>query len=174
VYDLPKVAGAPLGPLARDGVDTVDTLGAVASTIRVVVNGKPETIETVSDPRHLGGAQRYFLCACGRRVWHLYYVRAAERLVCRRCAGPLGYRSKHTRQRGLNRARRLEKIGALPSPLAPLPPKPKFWRQDYWTQAVARTAVAEAALAAQLHAMVVRVRRRRLRHEHSNRDARRT
>src|SRR5262249_13160166 len=73
VYDLGKAAGAPLGPFRRE------------ASVRVVVNGAEMVIGVVSEPRHLGGVQRYFLCACGRRVWHLYYVRAGERLVCRRC-----------------------------------------------------------------------------------------
>jgi hypothetical protein len=73
----------------------------------------------------------------------------------------LTYASQHTRRRGLNRVRRLrQKLGALPSPLAPLPSRPLHWRRDYWMKAAAKLAAAEAALAAQLHAMIPRVRRR--------------
>jgi hypothetical protein len=155
---------------------------ARAATVNVVINGKPEAIDVVFDDRNYGGrGQPYFLCGtCSRKCRHLYLrdeprdgPRDGRRLVCRRCAG-VTYKSQHTRRRGLNRARRLrEKIGALPSPLAPLPSRPRHWRRDYWARTVAELARAEVALAAQLHAMIPRVRRR-LRHEHSNRDAGRT
>jgi len=166
VYDL---AGSPLRPLAREEV-------------RVVINGRPEVIEVVRDARFFGGdGQRFFLCpTCSRKCQHLYLrddprdgPRDGQRLVCRRCAA-LTYKSQHTRRRGLNRVRRLrEKLGALPSPLAPLPPRPQHSRRDYWARTIARLAVAEATIAAELHAMIPRVRRR-LRYGHSNRDARRT
>jgi hypothetical protein len=155
VYDLRGVARSLFTPRACEGVE------ATTSTIRVVINGRPETIDVVCDARHLGGVQQYFLCwACSRRVWHLY-LRADERPMCRKCAGNLDYRSQHTHRRGLNGARRLrEKIGALPSPLAPLPPRPRYVRRDYWMRAVAKVAAAEAVIAAQLHAIVPRVRQR--------------
>ena len=69
--------------------------------------------------------------------------------------------SRSTRRRGINRVRRLrEKIGALPSPLAPIPPRPPGWRKDYWSRIIAELAAAEAVVAAELHAMIPRVRRR--------------
>ena len=143
-YDL---AASPDGPLARE-------------ELSVVVDGRPEVLEVVWDARFFGGdGQRYFLCpVCARKVFHLYL--RDERLACRRCSG-LDYRSRHVRRRGLNRVRRLrEKIGALPSPLAPIPPRPRHWRRDYWHRVLARLAAAEGMIAAELRAMIPRVRRR--------------
>jgi hypothetical protein len=121
-------------------------------------------IDVVPDARHLGGdGQRYFLCAgCSRKVWHLYL--RTDQLICSKCAG-LDYRSRSTRRRGLNRVRRLrEKIGAPPGLLSPIPSRPRYVRRDYWMRAVAKLAAAEAVIAAELHAMVPRVRRR-LKHD---------
>jgi hypothetical protein len=118
-------------------------------------------LEVVREPRHLGGdGQRYFLCpVCSRKVFHLY-VRD-ERLACRRCAG-LDYRSRHVRRRRLHRARNLRrKLGAAPSLLAPLPSRPPYWRRDHWARAIAELAAVEAVLAAQLHATLEQVRRRK-------------
>jgi hypothetical protein len=160
VYDLRGVATAPLTAFARE------------TTVHVVVNDKPQVLHVVWEPRHLGGdGQEFFVCGCGRRVQHLY-LRADKLLSCRRCAG-LSYRSKHTRRKGLNRIRRLrEKLGALPSPLAPIPPRPPGWRKDYWLKTIARLAAAESIVAAELHAMIPRVRRRLKHGRHSNQAAR--
>jgi|SRR5262249_25208721 len=155
VYDLKKGAAAPLSP-SRE------------ATIRVAVNGTEMALDVVCDARFFGGdGQRYFLCPhCSRKVWHLY-VRD-ERLACRQCSG-LDYASRHTRRRGLHRVRNLRhRLGALPSPLAPLPPRPKYWRRDHWARAVAALVVAEAMVAAELRAMIPRVRRRLNRDRHSN------
>src|SRR5262249_12894271 len=160
IYDLQGVARSPFTGFARE------------ATVDVVVNGAKMAIDVVCDARHLGGdGQRYFLCPdCSRKVWHLY-VRD-ERLKCRRCAA-LDYRSKHTRRRGLNRVRRLrEKIGALPSPLAPIPPRPRSGGGGYWIKEIVGLAAAEAVIAAELHAMIPRVRRRLKHGRHSDRAAR--
>src|SRR5262249_54444427 len=119
VYDLRGVATASLTAFARE------------TTVRVVVNDKPQVLDVVWEPRHLGGdGQKFFVCGCGRRVQHLY-VRADEPLTCRRCAR-LSYRSKHTRRQGINRVRRLrEKIGAPAGLLSRVPPRPRYWRRDY-------------------------------------------
>ena len=155
VYDVRGVATAPLMALAREAVT-------------VVINGAEMVIDVVRDARFLGGGQRYFLCPdCSRKVWHLY-VRD-ERLACRKCAG-LDYASKHTRRQGLNRVRNLRrKLGATPNPLAPVPPRPPYWRRDHWARAITQLALAETVLAAQLHAMVPRVRRRLKHGRHSSR-----
>jgi hypothetical protein len=142
--------------------------GSAREEVRVVTDGRPEVLEVVCDARFFGGdGQRFFLCpACSRKVQHLYL---RDRLACRRCSG-LDYASKHTCRQGLNRVRRLrEKIGALPSPLAPIPPRPPHWRRDYWARALARLALAESVIAGQLHAMIPRVRRRLKRDRHSAR-----
>jgi len=133
IGELRGAARLPLTAFARE------------ATISILVNGKPETLDVVCDPRNFGGdGQRFFLCpACSRKVQHLYL--RDERLACRRCAG-LTYRSQHTKRRGLHRARDLRrKLGAS----------------------------EELVIAAQLRDMVVRVRRRlkhdRYRDRYSNR-----
>ena len=139
--------------------------------LTVVINGRPEVLELVREPRFPGGdGQRFFLCSgCSRKVQHLYLLGNGERPACRRCSGGLTYASQHTRRRGLNRARNLRlKLGAAPGLLAPIPSKPPRWRRDFWVKAVAELAVAEGKIAGMLHAMVPRVRRR-LKHGHSDR-----
>ena len=148
------------------------------ATVCVVVNGKPEVLDVVFEDRNYGGrGQPYFLCGtCSRKCQHLYLrddPRDGRRLTCRRCSSGVTYASRCTRRRGINRVRRLrEKIGALPSPLMPIPERPRHVRRDYWTRAIARIAAAETLVAAELHDMLVRARRR-LKHErHRDRDSR--
>ena len=154
IEDVPRIevknlAASLRGPLAR-------------KTVTVAVNGAEMALDVVRDARFFGGdGQRYFLCpTCSRKVWHLYLPGDGGRLVCRRCAD-LEYASQHTSRQGINRARRLrEKIGAAPGLLSPIPSRPAHVRRDYWMKALARIAVAEAALAAELHAIIPRVRKR--------------
>jgi hypothetical protein len=154
------------------------TAFAREATISILVNGKPEEVDVVFDPRNYGGdGQRFFLCqTCSRKVQHLYLPREGERLACRRCAG-LTYRSQHTRRRGLHRARDLRrKLGASEELLAPLPPRPRP-RQHLavakYDRLVAQLVAAEAVIAAQLRDMVVRVRRRLEHDRHRDRDSNR-
>jgi hypothetical protein len=135
-----------------------------AREVNVVVNGTPQAIELMSDPRFFGGAQTFFLCpGCSRKCRHLYLrddPTDGRRLACRQCSG-LDYASRHVRRRGLHRVRDLRRrLGAPANILAPLPPRPLHWRRDYWARTVAELARAEAAIAAQLHAIIPRVRRR--------------
>ena len=156
-------ATAPLTAFARE------------TTVSILVNGKPEALDVVCDPRNYGGGgQRYFLCpACSRKVWHLYL--RDERLACRKCAGPLAYASQHTKRRGLHRARDLRrKLGASEELLSPLPPRPRqHMAAAKYDRLVAQLVAAEAVIAAQLRDTVVRVRRRlkhdRYRDQDSNR-----
>jgi len=162
VGDLQGAATAPLSSFARE------------ATISILVNGKPEAIDVMCDLRNYGGdGQRYFLCpTCSRKVFHLYL--RDERLACRRCAG-LTYRSQHTLRRGLHRARDLRrKLGASEELLAPLPPRPRqHMAAAKYDRLVAQLVAAEAVIAAQLHDMVVRVRRR-IRHDrYRDRDSNR-
>jgi hypothetical protein len=150
------------------------TAFAREATISILVNGKPETIDVVCDPRNYGGdGQKFFVCGCGRRVQHLY-ARPDEPLRCRRCAG-LTYRSQLTKRRGLHRARDLRrKLGASEELLAPLPPRPRnVWAAAHYDRLVAKLVAAEAVIAAQLHDMVVRVRRRLEHDRHRDRDSNR-
>ena len=156
-------AQPPLGPFARE------------ATVRVLVNGKPEAIDVVSDPRNYGGdGQRFFLCGrCSKKVQHLYYLRD-ERLACRKCAG-LTYRSQLTKRRGLHRARDIRrKLGASEELLVPLPPRPRqHMAAAKYDRLVAQLVAAEAVIAAQLRDMVARVRRRLEHDRHRDRDSNR-
>src|SRR6516165_1275942 len=152
------------------------TASRASGTVRVAVDGKPETIEMVFEDRNYGGrGQAYFLCGCGRKCLHLYLrndPRDGRRLACRRCSG-VAYASQHTRRRGINRVARLRrKIGALPSPLMPIPAKPAHVRRDFWARAIARIAVAETLVASELHDMLVRARRRLRDERHRDRGSR--
>jgi len=148
------------------------------ATVSILVNGKPETIDVVCDPRNYGGdGQRFLLCVmCSRKVQHLYLPREGERLACRRCAGRLTYASQHTRSRGLHRARDLRrKLGASEELLSPLPPRPRqHMAAAKYDRLVAQLVAAEAVIAAQLRDMVVRVRRRLKHDRHRDRDSNRT
>jgi hypothetical protein len=161
IGELRGIATAPFGAFARE------------ATISILVNGKPEAIDVVSDPRNYGGdGQRFFLCTCSRKVQHLYF--RDERLACRKCAG-ITYRSQLTKRRGVHRARDLRrKLGASEELLSPLPPRPRqHMAAAKYDRLVARLVAAEAVIAAQLRDMVVRVRRR-LRHDrHRDRDSNR-
>jgi hypothetical protein len=165
-----------IGDIAR----SLSTPRAREGSIRVVIDGAEMALDVKCDPRNYGGdGQWFFLCrACSKKVQHLYLrddPRDERRLVCRRCAGPLTYASQRTNRRGLHRVRNLRRrLGAPVNILAPLPPRPRnVWAAAQYDRLVRELARAEALIAAELHAIVPRVRRR-LRHEHSNRDARRT
>jgi len=152
------------------------TAFAREATISILVNGKPETIDVVCDPRNYGGdGQRFFLCpVCSRKVQHLYLPREGEQLTCRRCAG-LTYRSQLTKRRGLHRARDLRrKLGASEELLAPLPPRPRqHMAAAKYDRLVAQLLAAEAVIAAQLRDMVARVRRRLKHDRYRDRDSNR-
>jgi hypothetical protein len=149
---------------------------ATASAIGVLINGKPEALDVVPDPRFFGGVQAFFLCpTCSRKCRHLYLrddPRDGRRLACRRCSG-VAYASQHTRRRGINRVRRLrEKIGALPHVLAPIPQRPQHVRRDYWARALARIAAAETLVVVELRGIIPRVRQRLKHDRHRDRRAR--
>ena len=170
VETTPRIGVRDL-PRAARSLSTVSR--ASGTSVRVVVNGKPEALDVVCDPRNYGGdGQRFFPCpTCSRKVQHLYL--RDERLACRRCAD-LTYRSQLTKRRGLHRARDLRrKLGAVPGLLGPLPVRPKHWRQDYWARSIAQLVTAEAVKAAQLRDMVVRVRRRLEHDRYRDRDSNR-
>ena len=163
IGELRGIATTPFGALAL----------AREATISLLVNGKPETIDVVCDPRNYGGdGQRFFLCpVCSRKVQHLYLPREGEQLTCRRCAG-LTYRSQLTKRRGLHRARDLRrKLGASEELLAPLPPRPRqHMAAAKYDRLVGQLVAAEAVIASQLHDMVVRVRRRLKHDRYRDRD----
>jgi len=149
------------------------TAFAREATIRVVVDGKPETLDVVFDDRNYGGrGQPYFLCGtCSRKVQHLYLRLRDERLACRRCAA-LTYASQCMLRRGLHRARDIRrKLGASEELLAPLPRQ--HMAAAKYDRLVGQLVAAEAVIAAQLHDMVMRVRRRLEHDRHRDRNSNR-
>ena len=145
VETTPRVAPPPHRGLAREEV-------------RVVIDGKEQTLEIVRQPR-IHGQEAFWLCPrCGSARWHLYLLNGE--IACRKCFS-LGYSCKHTRNRAALRARKLRRrLGGLPGLLSPLPPRPRHWRRDYWARAIAELIAVENVLAARLAAMVDRRRKR--------------
>ena len=133
--------------------------GPAREEVRVVIDGAPQTLEIVRQPR-IHGQEAYWRCPgpCGELRWHLYLLNGE--IACRECLG-LSYACTHTRNRAAIRARKLRRrLGGLPGLLAPIPPRPRYWRRDYWARRIAELVAAEAVLAARLGAMVGRRRKR--------------
>jgi hypothetical protein len=125
-----------------------------------MLDGIERTLTVVRQER-IHGSQAYWLCnLCGSLRWHLY-IRGRE-IACRKClAGGLTYTSQRTRHGAALRARKLRRrLGAAPSPLAPLPPRPRnVWAAARYDRLVRELALCETALASKLHAMVGRLRK---------------
>ena len=91
----------------------------------IVVEG--QRIELDRNPRHYGGAERYFRCPdCGHRRRRLFRVEG--RYACSRCH-KIQYPCQ--RERGANHALRRfltikERLGSKPGLLSPCPPKPRY------------------------------------------------
>jgi hypothetical protein len=132
--------------------------GPAREEVRVVIDGVEQTLEIVRQPR-IHGQEAYWCCPrCGELRWHLYLL--SGEIGCRECFS-LSYAVRCTRNRAALRVARLRrKLGGLPSLLAPLPSRPKYWRRDYWARTLAELVAAEAVLAARLGDMVGRKRRR--------------
>jgi len=145
VETIPRVAPPPHRGLARE-------------EITLLVDCVPQTLEVVRQER-INGQEAYWVCPrCGELRWHLYLRDGA--LTCRQCHG-LSYACRHTRNTAAMRARKLRRrLGGLPGLLSPIPPRPRHWRRDYWARAIAELVAVEATLAARLHAMVGRRRKR--------------
>src|SRR5262245_22381192 len=145
IETTPKIASASSKGLAREEV-------------RVFVDGVPQTLEIVRQPR-IHGQEAFWRCPrCEALRWHLYLLNGE--IGCRECLG-LSYACRHTRNRAALRAAKLRrKLGGLPGLLAPVPPKPKYWRRDHYARVLAELAAAESVLAARLGDMVGRRRKR--------------
>jgi hypothetical protein len=144
--------------------------GVARETVTVVVDGVEQELEVVRQDRINGGQQAYWSCPrCGVLRSHLYVCDGA--LACRCCHG-LDYRSRHVLHRALIRAAKLRrKLGAAPGLLAPLPPRPRRWRRDYYARLIAELVAAEASIAARLRDTVKQVRRRSEHDRHRDRAA---
>src|SRR5215831_12845403 len=102
--------------------------GPAREEVRVVVDGAPQTLEIVRQPR-IHGQEAFWRCPgrCGELRWHLYLLNGV--IACRECLG-LTYTVKHKRNRAALRVARLRRrLGGLPSLLAPLPSRPRHWRR---------------------------------------------
>src|SRR5262249_62119069 len=93
VEDVPRIG---VGDIAR----SLSTASRASGTsVRVVVNGKPELLDVVFEDRNYGGrGQPYFLCGTlSRRGQHLYLRSDGDLrsdggpLAWRRCSGGLSY-----------------------------------------------------------------------------------
>jgi len=136
----------PFGPLARE-------------VLRLRVGEVERVVEVVRQERHLGGMQSYWCCPkCSALRQHLYILDGE--LACRCCFG-LDYRSRHT-PRAIARAAKLRrKLGAAPGLLSPQPPRPPYWRPDYWARTVAELAAAERVIAEMVRGTVKALERRK-------------
>jgi hypothetical protein len=127
-------------------------------------NGALDGVEhqlTIVRQERIHGSQAYWLCnQCGSLRWHLY-IRGGE-ISCRKClAGGLIYSSQRTRHGVALRARKIRRrLAAPPGLLSELPARPKHWRRDYWSRALAELAQAEGVLAVRLRDIVGRRRKR--------------
>jgi len=134
--------------------------GVARETLTLLVDGVPQELEVVRQERHLGGTQAYWTCRCGALRSHLYVV--AGVLACR-CCHRLTYRSRVLqRYKAVLRVARLRKrLGAEPSLLSPVPPKPPRWRRVYYARLVAELAAQEAVIAEMLRGTVAALERRK-------------
>jgi hypothetical protein len=143
--------------------------------VTIVIDGMEQVLEIIRRPR-IHGTQGFWLCPleCRRPRMHLYVARGEvgtrnSEIGCRECLG-LTYAVRCTRNTAALRARKLRRrLGGLPNPLGPLPPRPKHWRKDYWERRIGQLLAIESALTARLGAMVER--RRSKRDRRSNRAA---
>jgi hypothetical protein len=147
VEDTQRVAAPPHAGLARE-------------TLTLLVDGVSQELEVVRQERHLGGTQAFWVCRCGALRSHLYVVHGV--LQCRAC-GSLSYRSRRVqRYKAVLRAARLRrKLGAAPSLLAPVPPKPKYWSRAYYARLVGELIAVEDVIAGMLGATVKALERRK-------------
>ena len=133
--------------------------GVACEEVRVVIDGKEQTLEIVRQPR-IHGQEAFWRCPgpCGELRWHLYLLNGE--IACRECLG-LSYACTHTRNRAAIRARKLRrKLGGSGKLLTVLPPRPRHWRRDYWARAIVQLLATESVLTARLGAMVGRRRKR--------------
>src|SRR5262249_56837951 len=126
--------------------------GVACEEVRVVIDGKEQTLEIVRQPR-IHGQEAFWLCPgrCASVRMHLYLLNGE--IGCRECLN-LSYAVRHTRNRAALRARKLRrKLGGLPGLLSPIPPRPRHWRRDYYAPVIAELVAGEGTLAARLAAM---------------------
>ena len=136
--------------------------GLAREELVLLVDGTPQRLEVIRQPRHLGGTQAYWRCPkCEALRQHLYVLDGVLR--CRVCHG-LDYRSRHILHQypALSRVTKLRhKLGAAPGLLSPLPPRPKHNKQAERYDRLARALAAEETVLARLLGDTVRALKRR-------------
>src|SRR5262249_33184757 len=135
--------------------------GLAREELVLLVDGTPQRLEVIRQPRHLGGTQAYWVCPkCETLRSDLYMVGGV--LQCRVC-GALSYRSRALqRHKAVLRVARLRKrLRAEPSLLAPVPPRPPRWSRVYYGRLVAELAKQEAIVAQALGGIVKALERRK-------------
>jgi hypothetical protein len=153
VEDTQRVAAPPAraldGSLARE-------------TVVLVIGGVSTPIEVERQARPRGGCQGYWRCPhCDRRCCALFIVQNAP--ACRRCLH-LGYRSRSRQHHAavLRVAKLRKKLGAGPSLLSKLPPRPKHNGQAArYDRLVRELAEQEAIVAGMLGGIVHALKRRK-------------
>jgi hypothetical protein len=127
-------------------------VGVARETVTVVIDGVPQALEIVRQEK-IHGQQAFWACpSCQTLRAHLYWRQGV--LWCRVCHR-LTYESRRTGNTAALRAAKLRRrLGGLPSLLAPLPERPKYWRPDYYARWLGELLAAEAVLIGRLHAMV--------------------
>src|SRR5262249_37754597 len=132
--------------------------GVAREDVRVVVDGREQTLTVVRQDR-IHGQEAYWCCnRCGALRWHLY-IRDSQ-IGCRECLG-LTYAVKTTRNTAALRARKIRRaLGGAPGLLAPLPPRPRnVLAAARYDRLVRELAVCETAIAQKLGDMVGRRRK---------------
>jgi hypothetical protein len=146
VETTPRVAAPPHAGLARE-------------TLTLLVDGVPQELEVVRQPRHLGGQQAYWVCPACEALRESLYLRD-DVLRCRVCH-KLDYRSRHVPRAVARAAKLRRKLGAAPGLLAPVPPKPPRWRYAYYAPLVGELVAQERVLAEMLGATIRALERRK-------------
>jgi hypothetical protein len=133
--------------------------GLAHEEVRVVIDGVEQVVEIVRQDR-IHGQEAYWLCPrCSALRWHLYLRDGV--LACRVCHG-LSYRSQHVPTVVARAARLRRKLGAEPSLLSPLPPRPRnIWRAAWYDRLVRELAAQEAVIAEMLGATIQALERRK-------------
>jgi hypothetical protein len=152
-------------PIAS-GLITADVSGDHEGWLRIQIGQLDQWISLVSEPRHFGGRQWYFMCpTTDRRASVLWKPPGARRFACRQAWGrQVAYSSQfqtltdraHQGMAKINS--RLCSIGGFHPDEWDLPPKPKWMRWRTYNRAVEKFDRYEGILDAGLFALVAKLK----------------
>lgn len=147
-----------------EGTITADLSGSDAGWFRIQLDGINQDIITVSQPRHFGGRQWFFVCPyLNRRCMVLWRPPGANRFACRQRWGrQVAYASQFCDR--INRAHRgkarinaqLCRIGGFDPEEWDFPPKPKWMRWRTYDRAEEEFDRYEAILDEGTFALIAR------------------